>query len=485
MCLYEALAFRLPTDGASSQKELVEKKRRLTYRQLAEDAPYAPYALRSVLYKAIQPDPDLRYDNAESFADDLKRFIEDKPVRARGPSWWREGWAWAKHHRDIVVAGLAVVVLGATIAAALTRMAYVSKLAKQSDAKAEEASRRAAAIELTGDVRPTIDKIMTVGSTSSISDIDDLIEHARNVLDAFEHLDYETQDRKELERFLDAAQRKRRIIASHPTVPDLDERWKRHSRDFGPRLDFNPENGKYSTDIVPIGTNEAGHPEFLYLPTYDPESDGPIPTYRKNHNNPPRLGIVLVGIPGHRTKLGKEVIRRYLISKYELTNDIWRLLSGISPVNRTTSSGFPARGMSFRDAYRVLRAWGLNVPASNEWVLANDDDEIPPGNEGTINEDALNKTRHLSIEYNNQGESQKPSLVDKTDVNFFGVFGLVDNVSEWCCRQRLSDIDDDTTVEAWGANYWMKSKSAFYSPYSAKASHETVGVRPAFVMVLN
>jgi serine/threonine protein kinase/WD40 repeat protein len=55
-----------------------------------------PAELETVVLKAMARSPEDRYATAGELADDLRRFLEDRPIRARRPSWWQRlrKWAW-------------------------------------------------------------------------------------------------------------------------------------------------------------------------------------------------------------------------------------------------------------------------------------------------------------------------------------------------------------------------------------------------------
>src|SRR5262249_511708 len=55
--------------------------------------------------KAMAKNPAERYASAQELADDLKRFLEDKPIRARRPTLLERATKWSRRHRSIVVAG--------------------------------------------------------------------------------------------------------------------------------------------------------------------------------------------------------------------------------------------------------------------------------------------------------------------------------------------------------------------------------------------
>ncbi len=71
--------------------------------------------LDRVVLKALAKSPDERYADAQSFGDDLTRWLEHRPVRARPASPLYGAWKFARRHR----AGVAVAVLALAVIATL------------------------------------------------------------------------------------------------------------------------------------------------------------------------------------------------------------------------------------------------------------------------------------------------------------------------------------------------------------------------------
>jgi serine/threonine protein kinase/Tfp pilus assembly protein PilF len=68
-----------------------------------------PAELETIVLKALAKDPAERYPTAQELADDLRRFLEDKPIRARRPGPWQRLAKWSRRHRPLVAAGLIVL----------------------------------------------------------------------------------------------------------------------------------------------------------------------------------------------------------------------------------------------------------------------------------------------------------------------------------------------------------------------------------------
>jgi len=108
--LYELVTLEPPYDGKDRQELL---------RQIAFEEPRPPRALNSavpveletILLKAMNKDVESRYLTAQELADDLRRFLEHRPILARRPSLRERVSKWARRHRPVVMMGLLLLVL--------------------------------------------------------------------------------------------------------------------------------------------------------------------------------------------------------------------------------------------------------------------------------------------------------------------------------------------------------------------------------------
>jgi serine/threonine-protein kinase len=79
--------------------------------------PAIPRDLETIVLKAIEREPARRYTTARALADDLKRFVDDKPIQARQASSGERLWRWCR--RNPVIAGLSASMLALLIALAI------------------------------------------------------------------------------------------------------------------------------------------------------------------------------------------------------------------------------------------------------------------------------------------------------------------------------------------------------------------------------
>jgi serine/threonine protein kinase/Flp pilus assembly protein TadD len=74
-----------------------------------------PPDLETIVLKALEKNPADRYATAPELADDLRRFLEHRPIQARRPSWGRVAAKWVRRHRGLVGSLAGVTTLSAVI----------------------------------------------------------------------------------------------------------------------------------------------------------------------------------------------------------------------------------------------------------------------------------------------------------------------------------------------------------------------------------
>jgi serine/threonine protein kinase/Flp pilus assembly protein TadD len=114
--LYELLTLR-PVFGGDSREELLRQIAFEEPRPLRKLNRAIPAELETIVLKALEKNPAERYATAQELADDLHRFLEDKPILARRPSLVQRARKWARRHRTVVGAVSAVLLVAAVLGA--------------------------------------------------------------------------------------------------------------------------------------------------------------------------------------------------------------------------------------------------------------------------------------------------------------------------------------------------------------------------------
>ncbi len=80
LTLYELLALR-PAYAAADRHELMRRVMNEEPERLRSLVPHLPRDLETVVHKAIDREPARRYATAAALAEDLQRFLDDRPIR--------------------------------------------------------------------------------------------------------------------------------------------------------------------------------------------------------------------------------------------------------------------------------------------------------------------------------------------------------------------------------------------------------------------
>jgi serine/threonine protein kinase len=115
--LYEMLTLQ-PAFTGDDRQELL--------RQIAFDEPRPPRQinaripqdLETIVLKAIRKDPEHRYATAQNLADDLHRFLNDQPIKAKPPTWCEQLMKWSRRHPAAIWAAVLVLLATTLISAA-------------------------------------------------------------------------------------------------------------------------------------------------------------------------------------------------------------------------------------------------------------------------------------------------------------------------------------------------------------------------------
>jgi eukaryotic-like serine/threonine-protein kinase len=116
LTLYEMLLLR-PAFDDSDRGRLIRHITQEEPRRPSSIDPRLPHDLETIILKAIAKEPSQRYQTAHELADDLRRFLADRPIRARRTAAWEQAWRWCR--RNPSSAGFAATALGLLVALAV------------------------------------------------------------------------------------------------------------------------------------------------------------------------------------------------------------------------------------------------------------------------------------------------------------------------------------------------------------------------------
>jgi serine/threonine protein kinase len=163
LTLYELLTLR-PAFVATDRQELL--------RRILQDEPVAPRRinpsisrdLETIILKATAKEAEARYATARELADDLGRFLNDQPIRARRPNLLERTSRWSRRHRSVVLTAVTVLLVTLSVSTVLLWRAK-----QRTDAALD--THRLALVR------------MRIASEHSIANIDQITEILTNPID--------------------------------------------------------------------------------------------------------------------------------------------------------------------------------------------------------------------------------------------------------------------------------------------------------------
>jgi serine/threonine protein kinase len=186
--LYEMLTLAPVFDGRNRHEFL---------HQILEREPLPPRAhnlaipadLETIVLKALAKSPEDRYGTAQELADDLQRFLDDKPIEARRPTLFEKAAKWSRRHRGLVAAGVAllgVAVVGLAVATAVIANEQAKTQAAYDGLDAEQKKTKRAYDDLAAEQKKT--QVAYEAERREHDRAGKNLEKAREVLDFFTHV---------------------------------------------------------------------------------------------------------------------------------------------------------------------------------------------------------------------------------------------------------------------------------------------------------
>jgi serine/threonine protein kinase len=142
LTLHDLLVLRPAFESPDRLKLIEQVRHREPARPRSVDG-RIPRDLETIVLKAIDKDPRGRYPTAAALGEDLQRFVEDRPIRARRISPAERLWRWARRNKAIasLLTLLAIVLVGGFAATSLLWVRAERSAARERD-RAEELQRR-------------------------------------------------------------------------------------------------------------------------------------------------------------------------------------------------------------------------------------------------------------------------------------------------------------------------------------------------------
>jgi serine/threonine protein kinase/tetratricopeptide (TPR) repeat protein len=141
LTLYELLTLETPYAESNPARLL---------RLVSEQDPIAPRKrnseiprdLETIVLKATTRDPSRRYPSARALASDLRRFLEDRPIKARRAAPLEKGWRWCRRNKTVAL--LSATAVGSLLLA--TAVGWLSYASTTRALEAESLRRREAEV---------------------------------------------------------------------------------------------------------------------------------------------------------------------------------------------------------------------------------------------------------------------------------------------------------------------------------------------------
>ena len=102
-------------------------------------APEVPHDLAMIVEKSVAKEPKHRYQSAQAFADDLDRFLENKPIHAQPISIDQQIRLWARRNPAVAVLSSMLVI---SVVVALFAVSWLWQRAEEQKRSAQLAARR-------------------------------------------------------------------------------------------------------------------------------------------------------------------------------------------------------------------------------------------------------------------------------------------------------------------------------------------------------
>jgi len=136
------LATLQPIFAGLTRAELLHQILHDEPRSLRAVDPTVPVELETIILKAVGKTPSERYGSARELADDLRRYLEHKPILAKPPTLLERARKWSRRHPSVVATGVLLLVV--CIAGLLVNNLMISQEQVKTQAALKNEKQRAA-----------------------------------------------------------------------------------------------------------------------------------------------------------------------------------------------------------------------------------------------------------------------------------------------------------------------------------------------------
>jgi serine/threonine protein kinase/tetratricopeptide (TPR) repeat protein len=112
--LYELLTLE-PVFGGTDRQELLRLIAFEEPRPIRRLNKQIPAELETIVLKSLEKNPADRYSTAKELANDLRHWLEDKPIRARRTTLLQQARKWARRHRPVVWSAATILIVSSLV----------------------------------------------------------------------------------------------------------------------------------------------------------------------------------------------------------------------------------------------------------------------------------------------------------------------------------------------------------------------------------
>ncbi|MBT3288654.1 MAG: serine/threonine protein kinase [Victivallales bacterium] len=153
LLLYELLVLA-PAYAEADRGRLIQRITHENVPRLRESCPNVPRDLDTIVQKLTAHDSQHRYPSAAVLADDLRRFLDGRPIQARPVAWPVHLWRWGRRKPVLasMVAALLVLVLTTVTAIAVGWVQTRSALAQEKQQRRRAEANASLALEVVDNI---------------------------------------------------------------------------------------------------------------------------------------------------------------------------------------------------------------------------------------------------------------------------------------------------------------------------------------------